>query len=132
MKRITLLALAAASALAIASPARAVDFTQQLTEIDGKPVVDKDGKPVDAQLGKFARDALLAVFPDEQNLDPAKKFERWRIVLKIVDKDGKFLKDPLLTPEELAIIKTVVGKAYPTSIVGQAWEMLDPNLKVAR
>lgn len=100
--------------------AHAIDFDATITQIDGMPF--PDGKPEDSQLRKVVVNALLAQYPDEQNLEPPKKMERYFLAKKIQESRG----DLQLTAEETALVKTLVAKGYPTLIVGQAWLLLDP------
>ncbi len=118
-------------ALLGASPAFAIDFTKPLTNMDGSPVTDKDGKSPEKipTLGSICESALLAQYADERDpsgketITPQEKFERWKLAAKVNGKDAN------LSPEELALIKKLVGKAYAPLIVGQAWSMLDASLK---
>jgi hypothetical protein len=125
-----------ATALMIAlmsiTPAMAIDFTQKLTNLDGSPVTDKDGKTLEHQptLGSICQTALITQYADEvdpmtrkESVTPEEKFQRWKIAQKL---EGS---NVTLTAEELALIKKLVGKAYSPLIVGQAWTMLDPGEK---
>jgi hypothetical protein len=103
------------------SPAHAVDFSQPLKQIDGKEFSDH------ATLGTVCEAALGADYPDErqQGATPAlstEKYRRFLLAVKIHDHPV----DPALSVEEIATIKTLVGKAYPPNIMGPAWILLDP------
>lgn len=127
MKRI----LFATAALLIAAPAFATDFTQPITQIGGKPFTQQDGKTAaDITLGSTIEQALLAEYADEKDatgksiLPAGEKFSRWKLASKIVGN-----KDLTLTSEELSLIKKLVEKGYPPSIVGPVWSAIDPGVK---
>jgi hypothetical protein len=109
-------------------PAQAIDFTKPITQIDGSPIADKDGKILEKQptLGTICISALLAEYADEASgpkmITPEDKFNRWKLALKLAD--NKDPKNVTLTSEELALVKNVVGKAYGPVVVGQAWTEL--------
>lgn len=119
MRFITALAIATAITF---SPghARAVDFDQTLTQLDGTPF--PDGKPEDARLRKIVVNALLAQYPDETGLSGEQKLTRFFLAKKVQDAKG----DVKLSAEEIATIKPLIAKGYPALIVGQAWLLLDP------
>ena len=125
MKRITIAGLALVLA-ACPALARDIDFSTQLREYDGKPVVDSQGKPVDMSLGSLCAKALLANYPDEQNLKPEDKYARGKMVDRLFDKNGEPAKNVYLSADDVAKLKALVGKAYPPLIVRQAWDLLDP------
>jgi hypothetical protein len=115
----------------MSTPSMAIDFTKPLTNLDGTAVKDAEGKDVNTTLGKVAEQSLLAVYADERDpqtgketITPEEKFNRWKLATKI---SGQ--KDVSLTAEELALIKKLIGKAFPPLVVGQAWTMLDPGVK---
>ena len=86
-RRTTAIAVGVASfAVALAAtPALAVDFTQSLTALDGKPLIGQDGKPTSMTLGQVAEDALTASYPDEQNISGAEKTKRYVIAQYIYE-----------------------------------------------
>lgn len=98
----------------------ATDFTQTLKQIDGKEFSDH------ATLGMVCESALTADYKDEDSQPPAErakeKFRRYLLATKIHDHPV----DPALSIEDQALLKALVGKAYPTHIMGPAWLMLDP------
>lgn len=114
-------------ALLAASPAMAIDFTQPIKAQDGTvPKSDSGSVPT---LGKICEDALIASYKDEidpttgkEIITPEEKYRRWKLAQKLHGDNVK------LSPEDLALIKKLVGKAYGPLIVGQAWTMLDPSL----
>lgn len=114
-------------------PACATDFSQPILDQDGKPTCreapprdEKTGKFLDcpadqaATLGWYARNALYAAFPDEQNLPGDDKAKRGALAQSLVG-----VAEVKLKVEDLALIKKVIGKAYGPLIVYQAWNMLE-------
>jgi len=125
--------IAAAIIMLMSSTAQALDFTKRLTNLDGSPVTDTEGKPLakPPTLGSICESALLSQFADERDatgketIEAREKYERWKLAAKI----NAATKDLALTAEELALVKKLVGKAYGPLIVGQVWTMLDPGVK---
>ncbi len=115
--RISALVLAALVAV-WSSSASAIDFTQILTDLDGKPVKNSE---IEVTLGAAATHALLTPFPDEQNLSGEEKVKRFLLATKVRE-----AKDVKLTIDELNMIKKLVGKAYAPLLVGRIWEIIDP------
>jgi hypothetical protein len=100
-------------------------FGTILRHLDGETIMDRSEtgeKPM--TLGHVAVTALLATFDDERHLGGQQKLDRYVLATKIHSaKDG--VAD--LTAEEVSAIKTVVGKAYPPLVVGQAFQLLDAD-----
>lgn len=119
------------AAMLIAGPACAapIDFGTEIVQIDGKPYVDKEGKPEKTTLGSICEQALLANYPDEDataakgdGLEIGKeKARRYRLALKI--RDGKAVE---LGAEEVLLLKRLVAKSFTTYIVGRVWTLVDP------
>ena len=115
MKRILL-----ASALFILStPAFALDLTQQITLIDGKPILGQDGKPQPMTVGDIIKNTLL-VTPGDLKEDEKKR--RFWLALKIGDK-----KEITFTPQELTEIEDVLWKYQSILVAGQVVRMIDPT-----
>ena len=110
----------AAAAIAVATPALAVDFAAPINNFDGTPM-RKDDKTI-LTLEETVTTALLSSYPDEQSLDGVEKNKRFWLAKKIHDQR----KDPVLTADEIALIKRLIAKAYNPLVVGQAWTILDP------
>jgi hypothetical protein len=107
----------------LAPAAQAVDFAAPITLIDGTtPLRDQGDKGKIVTLGDVAQTALLSTFQDEPNLKGEDKIKRFSLATKI---EGQ-RKDPVLTADDIALIKTLIGKAYNPLITGQAWKLLDP------
>lgn len=111
------------AALIFATPAMAIDFNQELKQLNGESFADASGKEQKTTLGSICEQALLANYPDEKELSGAEKFERWKLATKVKGTDVS------LSSEELTKLKMLVGKAFPPLVVGQAWKMLDPGAK---
>lgn len=100
------------------------DFTLPICNLNGEPI-NEDGKPV--TLCTVALSALLASFPDEQSLSGAEKVNRMQLALKI----NKRPREVDLTVEQLALLKTLIGKGFGPLAVGRAYELLEAEPKLA-
>ena len=109
-----------AAAIAFSAPAVAADFAATINNLDGTPM-RKDDKTV-LTLGEVATTALLSAYQDEPNVDGIEKNKRFWLAKKIHDQR----KDPVLTVDEIAMIKKLIAKAYNPLVVGQSWTLLDP------
>ena len=109
-----------------------IDVTQQLTELDGTPMVTgkqicqvcghvvSEPEPMTVRLA--AARALAAMLPDERSLPGDEKVARFHLALRITDED-----EPDLKAEDVVLIKELVGKVYGSIIVGRVWDILDPS-----
>jgi hypothetical protein len=120
--------LSAAIAVLLMGPAMAIDFDQPLKSPDGQ--VMKNDKGQSATLGQICESALVSQYKDEVNpqtgvetITPEEKYRRWKLAGKV---HGKHVD---LSPEDLTLLKKLVGKAYGPAIVGPAWQALDPSLE---
>lgn len=119
---------AVAALLLMATPACAIDFTQPIKNLDGTTPETKD-KEKAPTLGSISESALVSAYRDEvdaqgkETITPEDKYNRWKLATKVHGKDV------VLSPEDLALLKKLIGKAFSPLIVGQAWSMLDPSLK---
>jgi hypothetical protein len=89
-----LLAFLAGPAFADAPPARAIDMTVVLTDIQGGPVWDRPQSEPGARkvtLGYAIATALLADHQGEQNLGAVEKAKRAALALRIVDEKAAVL-----------------------------------------
>ena len=124
MAALTVLALTTLC-VTVRAQGRTVDFTQQLTGLDGKAITltsAPDSPP--ATLSDIAIMALTAQFNDEQTMPGSKKFELYELARKVYH--GKAV---VLTAEEVATLKDRIGRFWGPSVVGAAWPLLDPNAK---
>lgn len=88
-----------------------------LNDLSGQPL--KNGEQ-DMTLKVAAVNALMGVYPDEQQLDGSEKAKRYALAQKIhaggeVD----------LTSDDLALTKKLIGKAYGPVVVGPAYALID-------
>lgn len=92
------------------------DFTQGFKLIDGSTIPDVTLKTV-------ALTALQGVYEDEKNLQATDKIARFTLATRVYQASVCDL-----TAEEVALLKTLINKAYPAPlIVAQAWAMLDSD-----
>lgn len=108
-----------------------IDVTQQLTELDGTPMITGKqvcqmcgqvvGKPESMTVRLAAVRALSVTFRDEVNLPGEKRVERFHLALKLTDED-----EPNLTVEETALVKKLTGKMGGNVVAGRMWAILDP------
>jgi hypothetical protein len=129
MKKLFAIAiLLAGAALAVAQETpRHIDFNKPLIGLDEKPIpnLDKDGKVLGTViLSDVAVGALEAQLDEDRASTGQQKFERDTLARKIYK-----AKSVVLTAEELDLIKTRIGKAYGSQVVGAAWRLLDPAMK---
>jgi hypothetical protein len=95
-----------------------IDFKRPLFDFSGEILRDGD-KPL--VLGGVAVNALMGVYPDEQNLDGGEKVHRYRLATSIYGANG-----PLDVPvEDIAMCKKLIGKGFSTLVAGQAIPMLE-------
>jgi hypothetical protein len=105
---------------------RHIDFTQALKGVDGQTISSgkaaADGKtPVPMTLGDAALMSLETALEEDKQSTGADKFKLDDLARRIYGK-----KDVVLPIEDVATIKTRIGKAYGPMIVGAAWRLLDP------
>lgn len=87
-----------------------------LTDLSGNPLAEPGGKQ------PFVKDVLTAALVNatEGNPTAADKYARYKLARKL-DKGG----DVELSPEDLVLIKLVVGQVYGPLVVGQVFEWSD-------
>lgn len=96
-----------------------VDLTIVLKNLKGEPLKNGD----DAfTLGEAVCGALIAVLQDEQNLSHKEKNKRFKLAIK-ASAGGEVD----FSVDETAEIIKLIGKAFPTIVVGRALEILDPS-----
>lgn len=105
-----------------------VNFGQTVNGLSGQPLLDGEKKPV--TLGKLCIDALLANFPDEgmapgtRAISGEEKVKRYNLATK-VHTSTEANQAVLVSIEEVAQVKTLVGKMYGPNVVGPAWQLLE-------
>ncbi|GAI73742.1 unnamed protein product [marine sediment metagenome] len=117
-----------------------IDFNYQFKTLDGgviperpdEEIVDKDGKKTTKKhppftLRKVCENVLLLPDMDKdgepKEMNGEEKAKRYDLAKRIYT--GPSLVD--LQAEEIALLKKLIGRHYPTLTSGQAWEILDPH-----
>jgi len=95
-----------------------IDFSAVIKDLDGEAV--KDGEK-DATLGRVACTALLASYADEQNLAAEDKVKRFRLA-EVAARGG----EQEIKVDDVALIKTLIGKAFAPLIVARAYDIIEP------
>lgn len=116
----TLTIVILAGIAATAQQPRTINFTQELSGIDGKPIPGPDNKPV--TLGDVSVGALLLNLSDDSKLSGPEKLGLWDLAHKINKNSACSL-----SVDEMKTIMDRIGKSYNTVVVGPALHMLDPN-----
>ena len=116
----------------------AIDMTQVFCDLDGKPVIEngkpviENGKPVivngkplieksvEVTLRNVCCEALLAVFPNENEMGE-QKLKRWILAEEIHTHNTVDLQ-----AEDISLLKKRIGEGFGPAVVGPAWKMLDP------
>ncbi len=68
--------------------------------------------------------ALRSVVDSDKNVSGVEK-NKWFVLAMRLQKEDK----PFLKHDEIAILKTRIGKVYGSEVVGRAYELLDPEEK---
>ena len=107
-----------------------LDVTQVLVGFDGEALMDGD-KPI--SLRPICLNALTAQLEADKGMTGVKKTEIWVLCGKIYKEDR-----PLMTSDEITLIKDRIAAAYPPLVVGPAFLLLNgtpaeppPSLKLA-
>lgn len=110
--------------LTAAAQSHTINFTQEITSLDGKPVMAPtsatDPKPQPITLGDVSVNALETMMQEDAKLTGLDKYNMDVLAHKIYKQ-----KSAVLTAEEIKLIKDRIGKIYSATIVGPAWRMLD-------
>jgi opacity protein-like surface antigen len=116
------LLLIAVSLVALCSPAMAIDWDAKITSLDGSPIADDKGKPVELAVGAICVNALMSPSSDEPNMSGEEKIRRYGLALKIQTRDKSYV----YTSEDIALIKKLVNKNYPSPlVVFHVWRELE-------
>lgn len=95
-----------------------LNFSAVINDLEGNPC--KDAKGDNATLGSITVEALMATFPDEQNLLGADKVKRFRLAEQAF-KGGT----QEVEVDDVALLKTLIGKAYGPLVVGRAYDLIE-------
>lgn len=119
--------LSLAIAVAVSSPALALDFSKPVMDESGRVMCmerpDDAGKCADpATVGKLVRNALYTRFPDEQSAEAEQLYKRAAIAQQILDKGNEYKPGV----DDLGTMKKTVGKKFAPLIIFQVWNELDP------
>jgi len=95
-----------------------IDFSAVIKDLDGDAV--KDGEK-DATLGRVACTALLASYADEQSLAAEDKVKRFRLA-EVAARGG----EQEMKIDDVALVKTLIGKAFAPLIVARAYDIIEP------
>lgn len=124
--------------IAAAMPANALDLSAPLLDDEDKPMCQetqeqataRQGKETECPaarvftVGKAIRAALYQSYPDEQNLSGAEKDSRGALAFRLTGKSGA-----TVLPEDLVLIRKVVGKLYGPLVVYRLYRILDDQVK---
>ena len=96
-----------------------IQLDQHLTGMRGETLRDESGNPI--LLRWTLEECLIASYGNE-DIDGKEKMKRFLLCRRIVDaKDETELK-----AEEIAKLKELIAKRFPTLLVGIVWNILDP------
>jgi hypothetical protein len=98
-----------------------INVDQEILDLDEKPIIksiDKDGKQINLKLQDVICGALIHFEQNDQ--DGSEKVLRFEIALKV-----KAFSEVDLKSEEIAKIKSLIGKIYAPVVVGRAHKMLE-------
>lgn len=98
-----------------------IAFDTLILDAKGKPFLTAEGSEEMTKLQDVAENALLAAFPDEGNIPTDEKVARFKLFNKI-DRGAWDLR-----PEEIVMLKKVIGLGYNPLIVGRAFEIIEPE-----
>lgn len=125
-------------AVIMATPANALDLSAPLLDDEDKPMCQETQEQAASRVGKSdecpaarvftvgkaIRAALYQSYPDEQNLSGAEKDTRGALAFKLTGKP-----DAKPSPEDLVLIRKVVGKLYGPLVVYRLYRILDDQVK---
>jgi hypothetical protein len=101
-----------------------INVTKVLLDLEGKPLrvpaLDTAGER-DLTLRKVCTDALQAQLLNDAP-DGEEKFKRFQLAMLIMSSD-----EPDLKAEELTKLKRLIGLGFSSTVVGRAYEILDPT-----
>jgi 3,4-dihydroxy-2-butanone 4-phosphate synthase len=100
-----------------------INFGETITQYDGSPVIDQDGKPV--TLSTITVNAMSQV---KEGMSANDKLRNARLAEKAYDAE-----ECEMTPEEVTIIRAAIGEMYPPLVVLKSFRLLggEPSLPKA-
>jgi len=109
-----------------------VNFSTVLRDIRGdkEPIKETPDSPdgkikgKDFTLAAACCTALLNQYQDEQNLAGTEKAKRYKLATKVVDGGEQDV-----SSEDITELKKLIAKAFGPLVVGQAFDILDPEAK---
>lgn len=105
-----------------------VDFSTELRDGFGEPMrmMDDDEEVFVVTLGWACITALNQSYKGEENLDAAKKIERWNLCGKILKKAGPNPEYATFNPNEdqRVLLKDLLNKRWSAPIVAQGHKLL--------
>lgn len=104
-----------------------IDMTQGLKDLDGKDLFVqevKGGQVVNTEtkltLRSVCTEALMGTYPQHEVAGGEEKFKRYQMALKLNIADGEVE----IEPEDVVLIKKLIGFSHSVVITGKAYEML--------
>lgn len=95
-------------------------LNEPIRNLAGEAMRVSDESDETLTLGGAAEIALLATFRDEQDLAAAEKVKRFKLANRL---HGAETID--LETEDVALVKKLIGKAFPAIVVGRAYEIIE-------
>lgn len=93
-----------------------LDFSQVLLNLSGESLRHSDGS--DLTLEQVCSGAMLTEVEGDR-VDGVEKYKRFKTAKKILDPESNF------SVEEIALMKSQIGKVWSTNVVGPAYDLLD-------
>ncbi len=102
------------------------DFGEILRDLEGAPL--RSAPDRNLTLGEACANALLAQYEDDARTSGEEKLKRYKLAGRVYKKQFSEV-----STEEIALMKTLLAKAYGPTVVGPAYEALesDPIQNVA-
>lgn len=97
-----------------------IDFTTPMRTYKGEVVEREKGKIL--TLEDCCLEALQHIFPNEE-VAPEEKVKRFKLGIKIAQAPDGHL---VLSNDEIALLKPLIGKFWNSLVVGRCYEVLDP------
>lgn len=95
-----------------------INWNSEIKDFEDKSIFIEDGVPL--TIGKAAVIALTAQSAEDQSASGEERFRLGRLANRVVDQED-------LSIEDLALVKTRIGKFFNPTVVYKAWLILDPT-----